>query len=141
MAKMSSDRRRWSNDWGEISPARPLKGASPSAGQSTKPEVKLMSAEEVATSTMTYLWPPTIARGQLTVMLAPAGCTSALMTELAAKASVGGSLPQCPTNVPSSQVAMFAPEARIKATIRPQLEGAGADLARIHFPSVGGKLG
>jgi len=129
-------------DWNEIFPKSPQKGTSFHAvARPAEPALTLVPAAEVAANAITYLWPPTIALGKITVILAPAACTSVLITELAAKASVGGSLPQCQTNVPLSQVVIFAPEMRIKTTIQPQLDGAGADLTRVHFPIAGGKMG
>jgi putative DNA primase/helicase len=129
-------------DWNEIFPKSPQKGTSFHAVERpAEPALMLVPAAAVAASAIQYLWPPTIALGKVTVILAPAACTSVLMTELAAKASVGGSLPQCQIKVPLSQVVIFAPEMRIKTTIQPQLDGAGADLTRVHFPTSGGKMG
>ena len=98
------------------------------------PASSLVRAADVPSRPIPYFWPPAIAFGKVTVILAPtAACTSALMAELGAKASVGGELPQTQGPMPVTDTAIVAAGVAIVERVRPQLDAAGADPCRVHF--------
>jgi putative DNA primase/helicase len=117
--------------------------SAPDFALSAPPTIGLVRAEDVAPKLPFYLWPPAIAFGKVSVILATTtACTSALTAELAAKASVGGELPQTQGPVPITGTAIIASEVTVAERIRPELDAAGADLSRVHFlVDIGGKIG
>lgn len=116
------------------------KTSEPSIG-SPQATIDLIRAADVPSKPVSYFWPPAIAFGKVSVILAPtATCTSALIAEFVAKASVGGELPQTQGPVPTSDTAIVAAEVAVAERIRPQLDAAGTDLSRVYFvASNGGK--
>lgn len=130
-------RRRLLKDKARISalfPHAPIFRTTPSLGSGLLPTVSLVRATDVAPKPPSYFWPPAIAFGKVAVILAPTPtCTSALIAELVAKASVGGELPQAKGPVPRSDTVVVAAEVAVAERIRPQLEAAGADLNRVDF--------
>lgn len=108
-----------------------------------QPTIGLVLATDVAPKVPSYFWPPAIAYGRVSVVLATTmACASALAAELAAKASVGGELPQSQGPVPITGAAIIASEVAVAERIRPELDAAGADLSRVHFlGDTGGKIG
>jgi putative DNA primase/helicase len=121
----------------------PLLSTTSPPGSATPltPPVNLVRAADVPLKAVPYFWAPAIAFGKVAVILAStATCTSALIAELAAKASGSGDLPQSQGPVPISDIGIVAAEAGIAERIRPQVDAAGADLSRVHFfSSAGGK--
>jgi putative DNA primase/helicase len=96
--------------------------------------ISLVPATDVTPKPPSYFWPPGVAFGKLSIVLAStATCTSALIAEFAAKATVGGELPQTQGSVPIGDTAILAADGTVAERIRPQLDAAGADLNRIHF--------
>ena len=98
-----------------------------------------------------WLWPGRVPAGKLTLLIGDPGLGKSILTlDLAARVSRGAPLPHLPaeeavagvcdrgdpasqspaTNLPGSVVLLSA-EDHVSETIRPRLEGAGADLARI----------
>jgi hypothetical protein len=113
--------------------------SSPGSPSPLQPAVNLVRAADVPAKPVPYFWPPAIAFGKVSVILAStASCTSALVAELAAKASVGGELPQSQGPIPISDVAILATEVAVAERIRPQLDAVGADLGRVHFVASNG---
>jgi len=106
-----------------------------------QPNIALIRATDVAPKVPSYFWPPSIAFGKISAILAATpACASALIGTLAAKASVGGDLPQSQGPVPITGTAIIASEIAVAERIRPELDAAGADLNRVHFLG-DGKIG
>lgn len=86
---------------------------------------------DVPDKPLTWLWPGRIPLGHLTLLDATPGCDPSLLAlTLAAYISSGKSLPGSePT--PPANVILFAPYDSASATLKPRLQAAGGDPARV----------
>jgi putative DNA primase/helicase len=89
--------------------------------------------QDVVATPLSWLWPRRIARGKVTLVAGDPGLgKSQLTASLAACVSVGGCLPGSDYAAPLGSVLFLNAEDDAADTIRPRLEAAGADVARIH---------
>jgi putative DNA primase/helicase len=103
---------------------RDAKAAAPSA---------IMRAfSEIKPETLKWLWPGRIPLGKLTLLVGDPGLGKSLATiDVAARVSRGASFPDGEACEPGA-VIMASAEDDPADTIRPRLDNAGADVARVH---------
>jgi AAA domain len=91
----------------------------------------LVCVANVPPERMRWLWPGRIPRGKLTVLDGDPGVGKSTITStITAKVSTGSPFPDG-TRPDPADVILLSAEDEIGDTIRPQLEAAGADLARV----------
>ncbi|MBI4491733.1 MAG: AAA family ATPase [Chloroflexi bacterium] len=94
----------------------------------------LVSLADVQPERVSWLWPGRVPLGKLTVLDGDPGLgKSAITTDLAARVSVGGTMPdgaRSDLDGPAGVVLLSA-EDDLADTIRPRLDAAGADVSRI----------
>ncbi len=94
---------------------------------------ELVSLADVEPEAVTWLWPQRIALGKLTVVAGDPGLgKSFLSLDLAARVSTGCRWPDGSGDAPLGSVVLLSAEDDLGDTIRPRLDAAGADVARIH---------
>lgn len=109
-------------------PAMPAPSATSSSPASSPPELFL---SDVPGTPLTWLWPGRIPLGHLTLLDASPGCGLSLFAlTLAACVSSGSPLPGG-TPTPPGNVILFAPYDSASATLKPRLQAAGGDPARV----------
>lgn len=87
---------------------------------------------DVQTEEVEWLWAGRVPFGKITVLDGDPGLGKSTLTlDLAARLSVGGEMPN-EGEIDPSDVLILSAEDGIGDTIRPRLEAAGADMARIH---------
>jgi AAA domain len=92
----------------------------------------LVPLAEASTAPVRWLWSAWIPLGKLTVLDGDLGLgKSTLLLDLAARVSTGRAMPDGSAGI-SGDVCLLSAEDSLGDTIRPRLEAAGADLARIH---------
>lgn len=116
--------------------------AARSTKQKSKRDLKPRRAvpiTEFESKEIRWLWPGRIPLGKLTIVDGDPGLGKSVITnaDLAARVSVGGSMPDGSTGLgkPSSVVLVIA-EDDIADTVRPRLEAAGADIAMVCVEAV-----
>ncbi len=94
---------------------------------------ELVSLASVEPEAVNWLWPQRIAIGKLTVVAGDPGLgKSFLSLDLAARVSRGCRWPDGSGEAPLGSVVLLSAEDDLADTIRPRLDAAGADVARIH---------
>ncbi len=104
------------------------------SSSSRTPQPVLVRVADVQPETLQWFWPGRIPLGKLTVIMGDPGLGKSFLTmDLAARTSRGEPWPDSP-NVqnPAGAVVILNAEDDTADTIRPRLEGAGADLSAIH---------
>lgn len=105
-----------------------LTEAAPAAGR----RAVLRRLSEVTPEAVTWLWYPRIPRGKLTLLDGDPGLgKTTLLFDIAARVSRGRALPEATEARPPAGVVILSAEDGLADTIRPRLEAAGADLARV----------
>jgi hypothetical protein len=105
-------------------------------GSSTSPEntALVRTLADVTAQPVTWLWKPWIPLGAITLLDGDPGLgKSTISMDLAARVSRGWAMP--PDGGPSCDpagVLLLGAEDNLAYTIRPRLDGAGADVSRIH---------
>ncbi|MGI8937812.1 MAG: AAA family ATPase [Iamia sp.] len=89
---------------------------------------------DVTPELVDWLWPGRLPRGKLVVLDGdPSVGKSTLMLDLAARITTGTPMPdEDLATVPPADVVLMAAEDGLADTIRPRLDAAGADCARVH---------
>src|SRR4051812_25340935 len=79
-----------------------------------------------------WLWPGRIPAGKITVLDGDPGLgKSTLALDLAARVSMGASMPDGSSGVGRASVVLLSAEDGLADTIRPRLDAAGADASRV----------
>lgn len=93
----------------------------------------LVRVADVKAEQVAWLWPGRIPAGKITVLDGDPGLGKSTLTlDLAARVTTGSPMPDgSPPAGPAAGVVLLSAEDGIADTIRPRLEAAGADLARI----------
>jgi KaiC/GvpD/RAD55 family RecA-like ATPase len=90
------------------------------------------SIDRVAPKPLRWLWDGVIPRGKLTVLAGDPGMGKSLLTlDVASRASSGAGWPCGAPGVGASAVVLLSAEDDPADTVRPRLEGLGADLSRV----------
>jgi putative DNA primase/helicase len=109
------------------------------AKSSSAPIVRCLA--DVTPVPVSWLWPGRIARGKVTLIAGDPGLgKSQLTAALAACVSVGGRWPVDRSHAPTGNVLILNAEDDAADTIRPRLDAAGANVARIHVLEAIGAL-
>ncbi|MBN2582578.1 MAG: AAA family ATPase [Planctomycetes bacterium] len=111
-----------------ISPA-----AAPPAAAAGLAGPSIVRLSDVEPEQVRWLWPSRIATGKLTLVAGDPGLGKSFLTlDIAARVSTGVGWPDAP-NVPfePGDVVLLSAEDDVADTIRPRLDAAGADVARI----------
>lgn len=97
-------------------------------------ERRLTLLSEVSPEPIEWLWPDRVPVAALTLLLGDPGQGKSLLTySLTACVTTGASLPGCESvAAPAAGVVLLQAEDSLRGTIRPNLEAAGADLARVY---------
>ncbi|HEV3116195.1 MAG TPA: AAA family ATPase [Gemmataceae bacterium] len=99
---------------------------------------RIIVLDEVQTSAARWLWPGWIPLGKLTVLDGDPGLgKSTLLLDLAARVTRGLAMPDGSAGM-SGGVTLLTAEDSLGDTVRPRLEAAGADLARVRSLSAVG---
>src|SRR5205807_5387801 len=99
---------------------------------------RIIVLDEVQTSAARWLWRGWIPLGKLTVLDGDPGLgKSTLLLDLAARVTRGLAMPDGSTGM-SGGVTLLTAEDSLGDTVRPRLEAAGADLARVRSLSAVG---
>lgn len=93
----------------------------------------LVRLADVKPRPVEWLWPGRVARGKLTLIVGNPDVGKSLVTlDLAARISMGMCWPGIPrTASPTGSVVLLSAEDDLDDTVRPRLDAAGADVARI----------
>ncbi|MFN8545848.1 MAG: AAA family ATPase [Candidatus Binatia bacterium] len=92
---------------------------------------------EVQAEPVDWLWPGKLARGKLAILEGrPDEGKTTVALDLAARVSTGAAMPGEPTRREPAGVVVVTAEDGLADTVRPRLEAAGADCARIVAPRV-----
>lgn len=119
--------------------AQPVLPAAPAVAAAPRYEVRLRSIAQFPATPVRWLWPGRIPRGALTIVEGDPGLgKSMLLLDLAARLSRGLPLPADDAPAPDGPAdsLLLTAEDSIRGTVRPRLEAAGADLARVQVPEV-----
>jgi putative DNA primase/helicase len=99
----------------------------------TQSGMAIVRVADVEGKKVDWLWPGRIALGKLTIFAGmPDVNKSTLTLNLASLVTTGGLLPASEGRVPLGSVIILTAEDDVADTVRPRLEVAGADLARVH---------
>jgi putative DNA primase/helicase len=94
----------------------------------------IICASEVEAKKINWLWKPRIACGKLTLLVGmPDVSKSTLSLDIAARVTHGSELPDGEGRAPLGNVVILSAEDDVADTVRPRLEVAGANLARVHI--------
>ncbi|MBX6370111.1 MAG: AAA family ATPase [Rhodospirillales bacterium] len=109
-------------------------GGPQKAGEvANAPVARLVRVADVQSERVRWLWRGWLPAGKLVIVEGdPGEGKSTLTLDLAARLSAGSPLPDGSPGVEPADVVLLSAEDGIADTIRPRLEAAGADLARIH---------
>ncbi len=107
---------------------------SPSALSSDeRRNAQVVCLSDVKPESVSWLWRGRIPFGKLTLLDGDPGLgKSTLSLDLAARLSVGGTMPGDTTPVEAAATLLLTAEDGLADTVRPRLEAAGADVTRIH---------
>lgn len=99
--------------------------------------IQLIPMQKIRSRAIDWLWPGTVAIGKLTLLAGDPGLGKSFITmDLAARTTTGGPWPLAPDDATADapgDVLIASAEDDPADTIRPRLERAGADLARVHL--------
>lgn len=99
----------------------------------TQSGMAIVRVADVEGKKVDWLWPGRIARGKLTILAGMPDVNKSTMTlDLSARVTTGGLLPAGEGHAPLGSVIILTAEDDVADTVRPRLEVAGADLARVH---------
>lgn len=106
----------------------------PTADRRARVRWDIVSADNVRPESVDWLWANRVPLGKLTLIEGYPGLGKSQITlAIAAEVSTGkGKLPGCQRATPAN-VLVFTAEDGLADTVRPRLEAAGADLARVHI--------
>ena len=94
--------------------------------------VRLTRMSDVTPEAVQWLWPDRIPYGKITIIAGDPGVgKSFLLEDLAARVSVGGELPDRQGRIAQGSVLMLVAEDGLADTIRPRLDGQGADASKV----------
>lgn len=92
----------------------------------------LVPVSEIERTPVNWLWPQRIVGNGLTIVTGPVNNTKSLFTiDMAARVSLGAAWPDGTGHAPSGSVILFGAEDDAGSVVRPRLEAAGADIARV----------
>lgn len=135
MRSLSSQFERLANGRGEIdSVLRDVTGICGSLlnAYETRTGPAGIRVSDVEPKPVEWLWHPRVPRGKVTVLDGDPGLGKSTLTlELAARITSGRSLPDDERDVEPQSVVLLTAEDDIADTIRPRLDAAGADVARV----------
>ena len=114
-------------------PRGPAKGASMTTENKPR-RPSMICLADVEPEDIGWLWPDRIPLGKLTVMSSDPGCGKSTVTmDMAARVSTGRAWPLVFGGVaPIGSVLFLSAEDGLADTIRPRLDAAGADVAKVH---------
>ena len=93
---------------------------------------RIVRMSEVIAEQVAWLWPGRIPAGKLTILDGDPGTgKSTISIDLAARVSTGQPMPGDTTSRPPTGVVLLSAEDGLADTIRPRLDAAGADAARV----------
>ena len=99
----------------------------------TQSGLAIVRVADVEGKKVDWLWPGRIARGKLTIVAGNPDVNKSTMTlDLTARVTTGALLPAGEGHAPLGSVIILTAEDDVADTVRPRLEVAGADLARVH---------
>jgi len=109
--------------------------SSPEGNATRKRRANLTCLGDVQPQTVQWLWPHRIALGKLTVIMGDPGIGKSLITmDMAARVSVGAAWPDGRAGLEhTADVILISAEDDPADTIRPRLDEAGGDPARVHI--------
>ncbi len=111
----------------------PAPGPDPGLGPDRSPGLATVAAAEVEAEELEWLWPGRLALGKLGLLIGdPDNGKSLVALDMAARVSHGRPWPDG-TPAPLGEVLIVSGEDDAGDTLRPRLEAAGADLARVHL--------
>ncbi|MBI4491368.1 MAG: AAA family ATPase [Chloroflexi bacterium] len=118
----------------ETAPGATRNGQDHAAPPAPAPGAVVVSLADVQSERVSWLWPGRVPLGKLTILDGDPGLgKSAITTDLAARVSTGGAMPdgtRSDLDGPAGVVLLSA-EDGLADTIRPRLDAAGADVSRI----------
>jgi hypothetical protein len=92
----------------------------------------LVPVSEIERTPVNWLWPQRIVGNGLTIVTGPVNNTKSLFTiDMAARVSLGAAWPDGTGHAPAGSVILFGAEDDVGSVVRPRLEAAGADIARV----------
>ncbi len=95
--------------------------------------LQMICMKDVEPKPINWLWPEKIARGKVSMIAGDPGLGKSLITvALASAVSTGARWPVGRGNAPQGSVVMMSDEDALADTIRPRLDAADADCAKIH---------
>ncbi len=95
--------------------------------------LQMVCMADVKSKPINWLWPEKIARGKVSMIAGDPGLGKSLITiALASAVSTGARWPVGGGNAPQGSVIMLSDEDALDDTIRPRLDAADADCAKIH---------
>ena len=99
-----------------------------------KKRLRLQYYSDIIPQTVDWLWYPYIPYGRITVIQGdPGEGKTTFALQIAAKLSMGLSMPECDNSAPPQYVIYQSTEDGIADTVKPRLITAGADCERIAF--------
>jgi len=106
---------------------------SADADQRTAGSLNTKRLSDIKAKPISWLWPRRIARGKLTIVAGDPGLgKTQVAASIASIVTKGGLWPVEGGRCPIGSVLFFSAEDDAADTLRPRLEAAGADLARVH---------
>ena len=118
------------------------KGEQSATAPDGAPGMVLIRASDVTPKAVRYVWPNRFACGKFHMIAGEAGLgKTQLAVDMAKTVSTGGAWPCGEGFAPQGDVVFASVEDDLEDTMRPRLEAAGADLARVHFAQIKTRTG
>jgi hypothetical protein len=112
--------------------ATPARTQRPAGNRVTGDRLVIRRASDIVAVPVRWLWPNRLAIGKVTIIAGEPGLGKSQLTcAIAAAVTMGGDLPCNEGRAPSGSVIILSAEDDAADTIRPRLDAAGADSARV----------
>ena len=120
-------------EWARRSDSRQLERVwGNAAARSASETLDVVKVADVEMTEVSWIWPLRLARGKMTIVAGDPGLgKSQVAIDVAARITRGGRWPDG-DHAPQGSVVILAAEDAVGDTIRPRLEAAGANVARVH---------